>query len=47
MVSASARDMRARGIEFSELHEGIKVVEDIEGDFIDVAMNHAERVIAW
>ncbi|MDD1743225.1 MAG: DsrH/TusB family sulfur relay protein [Methanomassiliicoccales archaeon] len=46
-VSASARDLRARGIEVSELHEGIKVVEDIEGDFIDMAMNQAERVIAW
>ena len=47
MVSASARDLRARGIEASELHEGIKIVEDIEGDFIEMTMNHADRVIAW
>jgi sulfur relay protein TusB/DsrH len=46
-VSASARDLRARGIEASELHDGIKIVEDIEGDFIDMTMMHADRVIAW
>ena len=46
-VSASARDLRARGIDVSELHDGIKVVEDIEGDFIDMAMMHADRVISW
>jgi sulfur relay protein TusB/DsrH len=46
-VSASARDLRARGIDTSELHEGILVVEDIEGDFIDMTMMHADRVIAW
>lgn len=46
-VCASARDLRARGIEASELHDGIKIVEDIEGDFIDVTMDHADRVIAW
>jgi sulfur relay protein TusB/DsrH len=46
-VIASARDLRARGIETSELQEGIEIVEDIEGDFIDVMMEHADRVIAW
>jgi sulfur relay protein TusB/DsrH len=46
-VIASARDLRARGIEASELQEGIEIVEDIEGDFIDVTMEHADRVIAW
>ena len=46
-VSASARDLRARGIQASELHEGIKIIEDIEGDFIDVTMDLADRVIAW
>ncbi len=46
-VSASARDLRARGIELAELLEGIKVVEDIEGDFVEVTMMHADRVIAW
>ncbi len=46
-VCASARDLRARGIEASELLEGIKIVEDIEGDFIDVMMDQAERVVAW
>jgi sulfur relay protein TusB/DsrH len=46
-VIASARDLRARGIEASEMHEGIETVEDIEGDFVDVAMMHADRVIAW
>jgi len=47
IVNASARDLRARGIEASELHEGVKVVEDIEGDFVDVTMDQADRVIAW
>jgi len=46
-VIASARDLRARGIEASELQEGIEIVEDIEGDFINVTMEHADRVIAW
>ena len=46
-VSASARDLRARGIATSELHEGIEIIEDIEGDFIDVAMMDADRVVAW
>ncbi len=46
-VNASARDLRARGIEASELPEGVKVIEDIEGDFIDVTMDQADRVIAW
>jgi hypothetical protein len=46
-VMASGRDLRARGVELSELAEGVEVVEDIEGLFIDEAMGPADRVIAW
>ncbi|HEY3419146.1 MAG TPA: hypothetical protein VGK23_01165 [Methanomassiliicoccales archaeon] len=46
-VRASGRDLRARGIDPSELAKGVEVVEDIEGMFIEEAMERADRVIAW
>jgi sulfur relay protein TusB/DsrH len=46
-IRACTRDLRARGIEATELANGIEVVEDIEGSFVDETMEHADRVIAW
>lgn len=46
-VVASARDLRARGVDAAELSKGVEVVEDLEGQFIDEAMDRADRVIAW
>jgi sulfur relay protein TusB/DsrH len=46
-VLASGRDLRARGVDASELSRGVEVVEDLEGQFIDEAMERADRVIAW
>jgi sulfur relay protein TusB/DsrH len=46
-VFVSARDLRARGVDISELAKGVEVVEDIEGLFIDETMDRADRVIAW
>jgi sulfur relay protein TusB/DsrH len=46
-VMASARDLRARGIGLNELTEAVEVIEDLEGLFVDEAMERADRVIAW
>jgi intracellular sulfur oxidation DsrE/DsrF family protein len=46
-VAASGRDVRARGIEPVELLKGVSVVDDLEGAFLDEAMEKAERVFAW
>jgi sulfur relay protein TusB/DsrH len=46
-VRASARDLRARGVELAELEKGVEAVEDVEGSFVDEMMEHAQRVIAW
>ena len=46
-VRASGRDIRARGVELPELSNGIEVVEDIEGLFVDGMMKRTDRVIAW
>ena len=46
-ISASGRDIRARGIDPSELLEGVAIDEDPEGAFLDEAMEKSERVFAW
>ncbi|MBP7086442.1 MAG: DsrE family protein [Methanomassiliicoccales archaeon] len=46
-VLVGSRDLRARGIPISELMDGLEVAEDLEGSFIDDAMEHADRVITW
>lgn len=46
-VMASARDLRARGIPPEELEAGVVAVDDLEGEFLDEAMERAERVISW
>lgn len=46
-VVIGARDLRARGIQSTELLEDLEVVEDLEGDFIEESMEWADRVITW
>ncbi|MDD1770741.1 MAG: DsrE family protein [Methanomassiliicoccales archaeon] len=46
-VRASGRDIRARGIDPAELLKGISIEEDLEGGFLDEAMEKAGRVMAW
>ena len=46
-VLVGSRDLRARGIPISELMDGLEVAEDLEGSFIDDAMERADRVITW
>ncbi len=47
VVRASARDLRARGVGEEELEPGVESVEDLEGAFVEEAMERAERVFAW
>jgi len=46
-VSASARDLRARGISEGDLEPGVEIIEDLEGVFIEDVMERAERVFTW
>jgi sulfur relay (sulfurtransferase) complex TusBCD TusD component (DsrE family) len=46
-VWASAKDLRARGIASHELEHGITMTEDLEGTFLDEAMEKADRVVSW
>ncbi len=46
-VVVGARDLRARGVPATELLDGLEVAEDLEGSFIDDAMERVDRVITW
>ncbi len=44
-VTAGARDLRARGIKV--VVPGVKLEEDLEGVFVDDAMDDSDKVITW
>ncbi len=46
-VWACSRDLRARGIPLGEIETGIEVTDDLEGIFIEDAMENAGRVFSW
>jgi sulfur relay protein TusB/DsrH len=46
-VFASSRDLRARGIPSGEIEAGIEATDDLEGIFIEDAMEKAGRVFTW
>jgi sulfur relay protein TusB/DsrH len=46
-VRASANDLRARAITAEQVEQGVEVVEDLEGEFVEDVMEKAERVITW
>jgi sulfur transfer complex TusBCD TusB component (DsrH family) len=45
MVFAGSKDIKARGI--GSVVEGVEISEDLEGLFIDDAMEKADKVITW
>jgi sulfur relay protein TusB/DsrH len=46
-VKASAKDLRARAITAEQVEQGVELVEDMEGDFVEDVMERSERVITW
>ncbi|MDD1773512.1 MAG: DsrE family protein [Methanomassiliicoccales archaeon] len=46
-VFACSRDLRARGIPSGEIEAGIEATDDLEGIFIEDAMENAGRVFSW
>jgi sulfur relay protein TusB/DsrH len=46
-VRASAKDLRSRAIAADQMEQGVEVVEDLEGEFVEDVMEKATRVITW
>ena len=46
-IKASGNDLAARAIDLEHVEPGVKVIEDIEGEFIDDVMENADQVISW
>ena len=46
-VHANAKDLRARAIAAEMLEGGVKELDDLEGSFIEDAMERADRVVTW
>ena len=46
-VKASAKDLRARAITTEQVEQGVEIVEDLEGEFVEDVMERSERVITW
>ena len=46
-LNASAKDLKARAIPKELVEPGVKIIEDLEGAFIEEVMENADRVITW
>ena len=46
-MRASANDLKARAISDNQVESGVKIVEDLEGEFVEDIMENADRVISW
>jgi sulfur relay protein TusB/DsrH len=47
LLKVSAKDLKARAILENQVEPGIKIIDDLEGEFVDDVMEHADRVITW
>ena len=47
LIKASENDLSARAITSDHVEPGLEIVEDIEDEFVDDVMEHADRVISW
>lgn len=46
-IKASSKDLLARAIPPEYVEPGVKVIEGIEGEFVEDVMENADRVISW
>ena len=46
-ITASKRDLVSRAIGETDVEEGVKVLDDIEGTFVEDVMERSERVASW
>ena len=46
-IKASKKDLQARAIANEQVTQGIEIVDDLEGDFVETTMEKADRVISW
>lgn len=46
-LNASSKDLLARAISLDQVEPGIKLIDDLEGEFVDDMMENADRVISW
>ena len=46
-VKASGRDLKARAIKPDQVEDGIEIVDDLAGDFVEDVMERSDRVVAW
>jgi hypothetical protein len=46
-INANLKDMLARAIPPENVMPGVKVLEDLEGAFIEDVMEKASRVVSW
>jgi sulfur relay protein TusB/DsrH len=46
-IKANIRDLQARAIFDDQVEPGIEILNDLEGAFVDDAMEKADRVISW
>jgi len=46
-VLANAKDLQARGIQLEQVEPGVKVIDDLEGAFVEDVMENSTRAISW
>jgi len=46
-VHAGANDLMARGLSEKQIEQGVEIIRDVEGVFIEDIMESANKVVSW